>query len=70
MFFFLTTDFFEHVDWTTQLLSWSWSSQPWVHPSHLDTSPNSALWVVLPRLHHLTPQHEFLFKRIHFVFTL
>jgi len=26
--------FLEHLDWTTQLLLWSWSpSQPWVYPS-------------------------------------
>jgi len=36
----------------------------------LDKSANSALWVVLPRLSHLTPQHEFLLTRIHFAITL
>jgi len=58
--------FLEHLDWTTQLLLWSWS--PSQHP--LDTSPNPGRWIMLPRLSYLTPQHEFLLTRLHFVFTL
>jgi len=65
-----TMDFF----WTSGLnntaLSVVLESLPTMSASFhilLDTSPNSALWVVLPRLNHLTPQHEFLFTGLHFV---